>query len=58
MQAAAGAIVEEMVCRGLLMGYIEKKTNIRIAIVGTSLFWRDSFIEWCSKCYKFPFIVS
>ena len=37
MQAAAGAIVEEMVCRGL-MGYIEKKTNIRIAIVGTSLF--------------------
>lgn len=38
MQAAAGAIVEEMVCRGLLMGYIEKKTNIRIAIVGTSLF--------------------
>ena len=25
MQAAAGAIVEEMVCRGLLMGYIEKK---------------------------------
>ena len=39
MQAAAGAIVEEMVCRGLLMGYIEKKTNIRIAIVGTSLFF-------------------
>lgn len=39
MQAAAGAIVEEMVCRGLLMGYIEKKTNIRIAIIVTSLFF-------------------
>ena len=39
MQAIAGAIVEEMVCRGLLMGYIEKKTNIRIAIVVTSLFF-------------------
>ena len=39
MQAIAGAIVEEIVCRGLLMGYIEKKTNIRIGIVATAMFF-------------------
>ena len=36
--AIGGAVVEEMVCRGLLMGYIEKKTNINIAIISTAIF--------------------
>lgn len=35
----AAAIVEEMVCRGLLMGYVEKKTNIYIAVVSSALFF-------------------
>ena len=37
--AVAGAIVEELVFRGLLMGYIEKKTNIVVAILTTSIFF-------------------
>ena len=37
--AIGGAVVEEMVCRGLLMGYIEKKTNINIAIISTAIFF-------------------
>lgn len=39
MTALGGGIVEEMVCRGFLMGYIEKKTNIKVAIISTSVFF-------------------
>ena len=35
----AGAFVDELVCRGLLMGYIEKKTNIKVAILSTAIFF-------------------
>ena len=48
--AIGGAVVEEMVCRGLLMGYIEKKTNINIAIISTAIFWCHSFIKRWTKC--------
>ena len=58
MQAAAGAIVEEMVCRGLLMGYIEKNKHSNSNHRYFTVLWRHSFIEWCSKCDKFLFIVS
>ncbi|MDM7881270.1 type II CAAX endopeptidase family protein [Staphylococcus borealis] len=37
--AIGGAIVEEMVCRGFLMGYVEKKTNINVAIISTAIFF-------------------
>ena len=40
--ALGGAVVEEMVCRGLLMGYIEKKTNINIAIISMAIFLGQS----------------
>ena len=39
VQAMAGAFVDELVCRGLLMGYIEKKTNIKVAILSTAIFF-------------------
>lgn len=35
----AAAIVEEMICRGLLMGYIQRKTNIFVAISITAIFF-------------------
>lgn len=40
----AAAIVEEMVCRGLLMRYIQQKTNITVAILITSIFFASIHI--------------
>lgn len=39
INALAAAIVEEMLCRGLLMGYLEQKTNSVIAITTTAIFF-------------------
>ena len=39
VNAMGAAVVEECICRGLLMGYIEKQWNIQIAIMMTSVFF-------------------
>ena len=57
--AIGGAVVEEMVCRGLLMGYIEKKTNINIAIISRQSFWCHSFIKrWTNVTSFFLLLIS